>query len=312
MDLEQARSVKRELDSLFSTRVRGGGRRKFALGVATPVGATPYRVAVRAPSEEELPDDALEVIRARTAGELDVRFVGRITASSADPLSISRGVAIGASVSHYLCKPGTLGFFAHRTSDGVAGFVSNNHVLAAADAGQDGDEILHTAPSDPGKRPGNVIGHLVGGYPRLKKSNAVVDCAFARLVDGIAYDPASLGPERKIAVTNVSPEAAGDVCKVGRTTGLTAGRVTVFELDSLIDYPFGQIRFKEQIEIESAGESHFCRSGDSGSLVFTADGCHPVGLVFATSAIGGRSNCGLTYANPIAAVLTALGVTLIT
>lgn len=317
MDLETALSVKRELESLFARGGRGVRRRRFALGVATPVGAARYRIAVRAASKEDLSDDARAVIRKRTAGEFDVRLVGRITPSIADTLAISRGVSIGASVAHYRCSAGTLGFFARRISDGAVGFVSNNHVLAAEDTGLDGDEILHPALRDRGKRPDNVIGLLDGSYPRLKGSNVTVDCAFARLVDGIAYDPASLGPGRKIDVTSVRPEAARDVCKIGRTTGLTVGRVTAIEIEATVEYRFGQfrfgqVRFREQIEIESTSESHFCRGGDSGALIFARDGCHPVALVNAIGAICGAWNLGVAYASPIDSVVAALGVTLVT
>jgi hypothetical protein len=311
MDLTTALGVKRDLEAFFTTRTRGSKRRKFALGVATPTATTDYRVAVRTPTAEDLPDTALDVIRRQTNGEMDVRVVGPIGALGAHTLAISRGVAIGASVAHYLCTAGTLGFFARRESDGAIGFVSNNHVIAAEDRGEENDDILHPAPADRGRRSDNVIGHLAGGYPRLKNSKVEADCAFARLVDGMPYDASSLENGQKIGVAPLAPYAEPDVCKIGRTTGLTYGRITAFDLGPEVHYGFGAVLFRKQIEIDSVNDLPFSLGGDSGSLVFTRS-LQPVALVFAASAIGGRRNSGLTYANPIDSVLSALGVTLLT
>lgn len=312
MDLKTALGVKRELEAIFTTRTRDPRRRrKFALGVATPTATTDYRVAVRTPSMEALPANALEIIRRQTAGEMDVQVIGEIRALGAHALALSRGVAIGASVAHRRCGAGTLGFFARRAFDGAVGFVSNNHVIAAEDEGRDNDDILHPAPADRGQRSGNVIGHLAGGYPRLKTARVEVDCAFARLIDGMPYDAGSLDEGRKIGVSPLAPYTEPDVCKIGRTTGLTYGAITAFDVGPEVHYGFGSTRFRKQIEINSVGDLPFALGGDSGSLVFTRS-LQPVGLVFALSAIGGHRNCGLTYANPIDSVLSALGVTLLT
>jgi hypothetical protein len=309
MDLATVRNVKRELESVFATR--DGPLRKFALGVATPTGKSGYRIAVRAAAERDLPRNSLNILRRRTAGEIDVQFVGRIMPTGgAHTLAITRGLAIGASVAHPLCEAGTLGFFARRIADDGIGFVSTNHVVAAEDRGHERDEIFYPAPVDWRRRERMVIGHLVGGYPRLNRTNPVVDCAFVQLVDGNPYDAASLDGGRKIGVVPVAPNIECDVCKIGRSSGPTFGRIRAFEMEEvMVHYSFGPIRVKNQIEIESVDGSRFSRGGDSGSLVFTRDGCDPVGLVFSASARGGYANRGLTYANPIGAVLRALGVT---
>jgi hypothetical protein len=302
MDLATVRHVKRELESVFATRQ--GKLRKFALGVATPAGKKGYRVAVRAAAEEDLPKNSLRILREHAAGEVDVQFVGRISATGAHALTVTRGLAIGASVARARCNPGTLGFFARRVSDDAIGFVSANHILAAEDRGLEGDEIVYPGP------PHTVIGRLAGKYPRLNQRNPlVVDCAFAELIDGLSYDTSSLNGGRKVGVTPVAPNLKPDVCKIGTKSGITYGRVTAFELDPVVHYSFGRVQFKNQIEIDSADNSRFSKRGDSGALVFTRDGCNPVGLVFAMSAVGGHANRGLTYANPIDAVLRALGVT---
>lgn len=101
------------------------------------------------------------------------------------------------------------------------------------------------------------------------------------------------------------------VQKVGRTTGETRGRVTAFELDNVVvEYDIGNIRFDDQIEIEGAGNDAFSDGGDSGSLIVDQN-CGAVALLFAGGDTGGSNGKGLTYGNPIQAVLDALKVDLL-
>ncbi len=62
--------------------------------------------------------------------------------------------------------------------------------------------------------------------------------------------------------------------------------------------------------MESTNGTPFSRGGDSGSLVYRADGV-ALGLLFAGSETGGENGNGLTYLNPIDAVLDALGARLV-
>ena len=103
----------------------------------------------------------------------------------------------------------------------------------------------------------------------------------------------------------------GDVVhKVGRTTGVRHGRVTAFELDGVaVEYDLGVISFDDQIEIEGAGNRAFSDAGDSGSLIVD-DQMRAAALLFAGGDHGGSNGKGLTYANPIGAVLKALKVKL--
>jgi hypothetical protein len=89
--------------------------------------------------------------------------------------------------------------------------------------------------------------------------------------------------------------------------------VTAFELDNVIvGFPqLGNLRFDQQIEIEGEGEEAFAAGGDSGSLIVAGDQ-RAVALLFAASDTGGNNGKGLTYANPIRALLDALGVDLVT
>lgn len=312
MDFETALQVKQDVSTLLGIggeRTRGRGRRRVAVGVATTQDSRDFRIAVRAQSQADL-DRAWEKgmeerVRKASPDELDVRITGPIVAGQpVEAVSPEHSLRIGASVSHHLGNAGTLGFFARRLSDGVVGIVSNNHVLALCDRGRENDEIVHHGAFDHGVRPDNVIAYLARGYPRLEVRKPLVDCAFARLREGIPYDPVTIADGLKLNPAPINLREQRDVMKCGRTTGLTHGRISVVALDNVdIDYGFSIVIFNQQIEIEPAGDTPFSKPGDSGSLVVNPKG-HPVGLSFA-----GTRNCKISYANSIENVLRSLGVT---
>ena len=134
----------------------------------------------------------------------------------------------------------------------------------------------------------------------------------AKLAEDIPFDAARLKGLGKLA--GVGPDGIEDgsrVAKIGRTTGLTKGRVTAFEIDNVVvEYDRGDLVFDGQIEIEGAGSRPFSDGGDSGSLIVDEDR-QAVALLFAGTDTGGRNNRGLTYANPIGEVLRRLRVELL-
>jgi hypothetical protein len=328
MELSAARRIKDQIRSglpplLWGGAKQGGGTRGGGVETGKPtiaIGIAPdaqrlgqYRIAVRPRSNDDLSGPARDYLGRTTDGELEIRETGPIRVPDPravpGPGNLSSPLSMGSSVSHRSGCPGTLGFFA-KPPGGEVGFVSNNHVIAAEDWGKDGDEILHPGY---GPSPQVVAGFLVGNYPRLLTPGPkTVDCAFARLREGVEFDAASIGDGRKLVPEPGSLEERGHVSKIGSTTGLTWGQITAFALDDIVvQYSSASVSFNGQIEIESLDERPFSMPGDSGSLIVTRDG-HPIGLLFAGSAGGGRMNTGLTYANPIGFVLDALGVTLVT
>lgn len=304
MKLDSAVSLKEEilyrLPSM--TGVRGAAPPPIGIGIAPSEQDDEYRIAVRPRYQEDLTETALSFLRLSAVGELDIRLTGRI-----EPTGCC--LSVGSSMAHRAGRTGTLGCFARRNRDGALGFVSANHVIAAQDAGVDGDEIIHPGPGCAGA---DCVGLLDGSYPRLSTPGPrTVDCAFARLVDGIDVETSSVGGGECLVAELVPPMKHIAVSKVGRSTGRTFGRVSAFALDDFaINYSFGEVVFRNQIEIESTNGSPFSRPGDSGSIAFTSD-CQPLGLVYARSAGGGANNVGLTFASPISAVFDALGVTLV-
>jgi hypothetical protein len=95
--------------------------------------------------------------------------------------------------------------------------------------------------------------------------------------------------------------------KVGRTTGHTAGRITAVEVDGVaVQYDDAVYRFDDQVEIEGRAGA-FSAGGDSGSVIWRSRDRAPLALLFAGSEAGGTAGTGVTFANPLATVLSALG-----
>ncbi len=301
MKLESAYHLKEELLLGIAERARVRGNKALpaiALGIAPPTRKREFRIAVRPRSRRDLAG-LHEYIDDRTAGEMEIRVTGAILAAAG---AVALGLGASISRAEGRCRTGSLGFFARRNGDGSLGFVSNNHILAAEDAGRDGDLIVFPGKADRHLADPTGIARLDGNYPRLQVGGARVDCAFALFFDETDVMQPSFG-KPVVAMSNLA------VTKNGRSTGQTHGCVSAFSLDRCrVDYAFGFTTFQGQIEIESLDARPFASGGDSGSLILTEDG-HPVGLLHSVSAAGGRiNNSGLTFANPIQPVLDALDV----
>ncbi|HTG46783.1 MAG TPA: hypothetical protein VK646_03930 [Actinomycetota bacterium] len=282
----------------------------LALGVAPGSNGSDFRLAVRLQRRSAAAAIHLEELHERSRGEIDVRFVGRIRKRTWFT-DRHRPIQMGISVGHFRITAGTLGAFVTGPR-GRPRILSNNHVLADENRGAKGDAILQ-----PGAIDGGLKRDRIGGLDRSVKlkpagTNAI-DAALATIDDGVETRIGVLrGTRAKAAGAAPEDTAIELVEKWGRTTGHTRGRVTAFELDNVVvGYEIGNLRFDGQIEIEAAGATPFSEGGDSGSLIMTAGEHLGVALLFAGSQTGGRRNLGLTYANPIAPVLKALGVALV-
>ena len=223
----------------------------------------------------------------------------------------ARPLRIGASIGHFQVTAGTLGAFVRSRDDGTILILSNNHVLANENKGKKSDTILQPGDFDGGQNPDDKAGELLR-FIRLKKAGAnLVDGALATVDGGIELDHRTLTALGKLAGLGdpvlVDDAPAG---KVGRTTGTTRGRVSAFEVDNVVvQFGIGVLKFDGQVEIEGTDTGPFSQGGDSGSLIVDAD-LRAVALLFAGSDQGGSDGKGLTFANPIHAVLDALKVDL--
>jgi len=285
------------------------GRRPWvAVGLA-PAGAGRARVAVRL----EEPADAalLPDLGASAAASLDLRVIGPVRAlSSPAPADLRRRVRPlrpGLSVAHPSVTAGTLGGFVR--FQGRPALLSNNHVLAASNAATIGDPTLQPGPADGGTAADRV--GTLAAFQRLTDSDRnLVDAAVATLDDGVATEPQAY-PGGALADTvaagaDVDPDEV--VEKVGRTTGHTRGRISAVEVDGVsVQYDETVHVFDDQIEIEGLAGA-FSAGGDSGSVIWRSSDRAPLGLLFAGSDEGGSAGGGVTFANPLSAVLSALGV----
>src|ERR1039458_303938 len=116
--------------------------RSLAVGIA-PKGKEGFRLAVRVQNRAMENSPEVELIRKQAKGEVDVRYIGRVT-KLAKPWHQERNrpLRIGGSVGHYKITAGTLGCFVLPLGGGALHILSNNHVLADENHGKAGDAIL--------------------------------------------------------------------------------------------------------------------------------------------------------------------------
>jgi hypothetical protein len=274
----------------------------------TPGGRAAVAVRLQRESDRSLLPDLGRAARAA----IDVQVIGRVRAlSSPAPTGLRHRVRLlraGLSVAHPAVSAGTLGGFV-QTTGGLA-ILSNSHVLAASGAAALGDGVLQPGPVD-GGTPADRVATLTAFEPFREGLPSRVDAAVATLDPGVAAAPGDLpgGPlsDTVPAVLDVDPDDR--VEKVGRTTGHTRGRITAVEVDAVaVQYDDVVHRFDDQMEIRGL-DGAFSAGGDSGSVIWRSRDRAPIGLLFAGSAAGGSSGGGVTFANPLATVLTTLWAT---
>lgn len=208
----------------------------------------------------------------------------------------------GVSVGHYKITAGTLGCLVRQGSKLC--ILSNNHVLANSNDARPGDAVLQPGRIDGGVNPRDVIAQLTQFIPINFRGGAnLVDAAIAQtnprlcIARNISYGP--------IGRTPVPPRLNMLVKKAGRTTQFTRGLVRDVNATVRVNYGVGIALFQRQIIVRSTTSNPFSQGGDSGSVIVTdTPAKSPVGLLFAGSATH-------TIANPIAAVLSALRISIV-
>lgn len=316
MQLDSVRELKRtvRVREALHDEARGGihvlaaGRPQAILrrGPAIALGAAPadrpgdYRLAVMVQRRELMESDEVARIVQAANGEAIVEYIGT-GFKQAGGTGRARPLTSGASIGHPKITAGTLGCFIE-TGGGMC-LLSNNHVLADEDRARKGDPIVQPAPYDGGTVPADVIGTLDDVEPLAVGAPNTMDAATAVLADAVGFDPVLAGVGTLAGVTDV--DGTERVAKIGRTTGLTHGRIVRIEAETVIEYEKGNVRFDGTIHVEGDG-ALFTNGGDSGSLVFT-DTASPeaIGLHFA-----GLEN-GRSVIAPISPILERFGGTLV-
>lgn len=283
----------------------------IALGIAPTGVANNFLLAVRIQHRDFLSGSRVQAIVEAARGEADVQYVGLLTKQTSgvvpDYQRRVRPIRPGFSVGHHAITAGTLGAIVRTRQDDRPRILSNNHVLADENRGDVGDVIVQPGTIDGGIAAKHRVAALEDFIDLNTNRANVADAAIALIDEGIRFDPAipEIGRVRGLA----DVETVEDVVKVGRTTGLTRGRVTAIEVDDVVvDFSIGLMRFDGQIEICGVDSRPFSQGGDSGSLVVDGDSESGLALLFAGSDQGGPEGTGVTYASPLGVVFDQLSI----
>jgi hypothetical protein len=195
--------------------------------------------------------------------------------------------------------PGVIGTGTGATVDGRPAIVLlTGKARAASVASVDGIPVVSRVVGTVipyAKKPGG--GPLKMGIQSISfAGNNTIDAAIAVPAAGRAFTCAEAGGYTPSSVT--APSVGLAVKKTGHTGGLTHGTIQAINVTVQVHYGGGVATFVNQIMTDA----QFVRSGDSGALMVTESGDHPVGVCFA----GGP---GATFANPIGPVLSRFSAT---
>ncbi len=223
-------------------------------------------------------------------------------------------VRAGGSAGHFKITAGTLGGFVEDASNYY--MLSNNHVFANSNQCFESDPIVQPGPSDITSS-FDIIGRLHAWFPLSRSRRDGVDAAIARFTDEVDFfEPwnyAGIGTIQRRPVSNRF--SVSRVIKRGRTTGVTRGTVSAFELDGVsINYGTtadpAVVTFDDQIEvIGSPPSTPFSQPGDSGSFIIDRDTMRPYALLYG----GGEDSAGIdrTLAHFMPEVLSKMNVRLV-
>ena len=216
-------------------------------------------------------------------------------------------LAPGFSIGHINGWPGTLGVLVQSNEeDGLCtGFVSASHVLSlnGEARGDKNDVVIYPAWPDDERMSVHRVGLLrafnyLAYYQNDDSPYNLYDVALVQLDESIKVsgnqvpDPNRINPEdpagSKITLQEVKPadmlwEHLGEaVYKVGRTTGFTKGILDVVNIAGQAIDIGDKTYIYNDIAAVKFDETPFSRPGDSGSVVYTADG-KALGLIIGGS-----------------------------
>jgi hypothetical protein len=141
-----------------------------------------------------------------------------------------------------------------------------------------------------------------------------VDAAIASVEQTAIADVTQLAHGKTLQGLLTLEELAQDlplpVLKLGKQTGLTRGIMKDFGIRRLVPYGIDlTCDYSNLVAIEGIRDRSFSQPGDSGSLIYDAEG-YAVALLIGGTDVGGDNNRGITYATPIDAVVHELEVEL--
>lgn len=219
--------------------------------------------------------------------------------------------AFGGSGRNRFCFSGTLGSMVQDSSS-IQYILSNNHVLADINKAKPGQQIVQPGlavppPAIPCQKNQSDAVATFSRTVKIRFGSAknTIDAAIAAVdPNDVSADILNIGP---IANTVVAPSIGLAVQKMGATSCLTTGTISMVAVNGTVNYGGGKkAKFVNQIQIDG----NFGAPGDSGSLIVTQDSCpQAVGLLFAGGTL--KDGTPVTIANPISAVLSGLNVSMV-
>ena len=206
-----------------------------------------------------------------------------------------RPVPNGVSIGNRKITAGTKGFEIIREGKRYA--VSNAHVFCEdprKNVSKQERRIHQPGPRDSSDLENTEVGRLVSHVIISEKGMNRVDTAICEFYNDEDYtnEVFSAG---KVITGSESAREGEEVRKVGRTTGLTAGKIVDVNATVRVNYGKFSALFTDQIIIQGKSGS-FSSGGDSGSAILNSDG-KVVGLLFAGSS-------EVTVANKIESILS--------
>ena len=277
------------------------------VGMGTGRGKNKNKLVIRV---YKIDEDVTGVPETIDGYPVEEEVTGIFTALSDLTVRYPRPVPIGVSTGHPDITAGTIGCRV-RDNQGNVYALSNNHVFAASNQANIGDNVLQPGVYDDGADPADAIGTLYDFEPVNFNEDGenLFDAAIVLVSPGtLGFTTVSDGYGFPNSVT--VPVSLGlNVQKFGRTTGWTFGAISEINVTVTVCYecldPFcwscpKKATFIDQIAV-TPGD--FAAGGDSGSLIITDDeNKNPVALLFAASP-------AKTIGNPIDPVLQRFNVT---
>jgi hypothetical protein len=257
-------------------------------------------------------------------------FMGRPGGDTSGQQAQAAPVKMGTSggwrydLANGYCCGGTFGSLIQK---GGSKYILTNYHVLYADIVSGGNSRVATA-GDPVIQPGLIdvqcnaagslnVGTLVTGGGSLPMGGNAVDVGIALVTPGMVDETGAILNVGTIGATTLNGSVGLAVKKMGRTTGLTRSSISAINGAFSITYEnecaggtsFTQ-SYSNQVVIANS-RCKFQNGGDSGSLLMEDATTNPraVGLCFA-----GSSQCvnsAIAIANPIGAVLSYLGATMV-
>ena len=215
----------------------------------------------------------------------------------------ARPAFAGVSAAHYQFPVGTLtAGVVDLLAPGTIGVLGCSHVFGQLGMARHGDPILQPSVEDDGVFPGSTVAFLARA-PQVFFGQGVwnrLDAAFGYAAPGsVLVGTSWLGILRGVRDAD-DVELGEPVWKLGRTTGLTAGRIVGLAASVEVDY--GTIGYPGRVSWfrNQLLTTEMSAYGDSGALLLDAAG-GALGMLFCSSA-------AFTAYNALAYVEDVLGV----